>query len=143
MTRWLTGLLCLWLVGSGTAATWSTLSAARTSHAQASATETVYVTRTGAKYHRAGCRSLAKSSAPMALKDAAQRYGACKVCNPPVWSASSAVPVATPPVESVQPKPAPAAARAQSTRCAATTKKGTQCSRTAKAGSSYCWQHGS
>ena len=45
---------------------------------------TVYVTRTGAKYHRAGCRYLARSSIPMPLKDAAARYGPCSVCKPPV-----------------------------------------------------------
>ena len=44
----------------------------------------VYVTRTGAKYHRAGCRSLARSSIPMSLKDAKQRgYTPCSVCKPP------------------------------------------------------------
>jgi len=44
----------------------------------------VYITKTGAKYHRAGCRSLAKSSIPIKLRDAvAKGYGACKVCKPP------------------------------------------------------------
>jgi len=45
---------------------------------------TVYITRTGAKYHRAGCRSLLRSSIPIKLRDAvAKGYGACKLCNPP------------------------------------------------------------
>ena len=44
---------------------------------------TVYVTRTGRKHHRAGCRSLAKSSIPTPLAEAAERYGACAVCGPP------------------------------------------------------------
>jgi hypothetical protein len=44
--------------------------------------ETVYVTKTGAKYHRAGCRHL-KSSIPMKLSEAAERYSPCSVCNPP------------------------------------------------------------
>lgn len=44
---------------------------------------TVYVTRTGSKYHRAGCRSLSKSQIPMALAEARQRYGPCGVCGPP------------------------------------------------------------
>lgn len=44
---------------------------------------TVYVTRTGAKYHRAGCRYLSKSCIPISLKDAKQRYSPCSVCNPP------------------------------------------------------------
>ena len=47
-------------------------------------TQTVYVTRTGKKYHRDGCRSLAQSKLPLSLKDAkAKGYTACKVCHPP------------------------------------------------------------
>lgn len=46
--------------------------------------ETVYVTKTGKKYHRAGCRSLSKSAIPMKLKDAASTYAPCGVCKPPV-----------------------------------------------------------
>lgn len=45
--------------------------------------QTVYVTKTGAKYHRAGCQYLARSSIPMKLKDAAARYSPCSVCRPP------------------------------------------------------------
>ena len=44
---------------------------------------TVYVTRTGAKYHRAGCRYLSKSQIRMPLEEAKKRYAPCKVCNPP------------------------------------------------------------
>lgn len=45
---------------------------------------TVYVTRTGKKYHRDGCRYLAKSKIPMSLSDAkAAGYEPCSVCNPP------------------------------------------------------------
>ncbi len=47
-------------------------------------TETVYVTRTGKKYHRENCRYLASSKIPMSLKDAqAKGYTPCKVCHPP------------------------------------------------------------
>jgi micrococcal nuclease len=47
-------------------------------------TQTVYITRTGKKYHRAGCRYLSHSSIPIALKDAkANGYEPCKVCRPP------------------------------------------------------------
>jgi len=45
---------------------------------------TVYVTRTGKKYHREGCRYLRKSKIPISLKDAIKRgYTPCSVCNPP------------------------------------------------------------
>lgn len=43
----------------------------------------VYVTRTGDKYHRAGCRYLRRSQIPMSLKDAeAHGYRPCSVCRP-------------------------------------------------------------
>jgi hypothetical protein len=47
-------------------------------------TITVYVTRTGAKYHRDGCRYLSRSKIAMSLKEAAKRFEPCKVCRPPV-----------------------------------------------------------
>jgi hypothetical protein len=44
----------------------------------------VYVTRTGHKYHRAGCRYLSRSQIPISLSDAkAEGYTPCSVCNPP------------------------------------------------------------
>jgi hypothetical protein len=45
--------------------------------------ETVYITRTGKKYHRAGCSSLSKSSIPISKSDAEARgYGPCSRCRP-------------------------------------------------------------
>jgi len=44
---------------------------------------TVFVTRTGQKYHAAGCRFLARSQIPMPLTQAAERYTPCSVCRPP------------------------------------------------------------
>jgi hypothetical protein len=46
-------------------------------------TVTVYITRTGTKYHCAGCRYLRKSKIPISLKDAKQHYTPCSVCKPP------------------------------------------------------------
>lgn len=44
----------------------------------------VYITKTGAKYHLAGCSSLAKSQIPISLSDAKDGgYGPCKNCKPP------------------------------------------------------------
>lgn len=42
----------------------------------------VYVTKTGSKYHRAGCRYL-KSSISIKLSEAVSSYTPCSVCNPP------------------------------------------------------------
>ncbi|MEW6016135.1 MAG: thermonuclease family protein [Candidatus Zixiibacteriota bacterium] len=45
--------------------------------------ETVYITRTGAKYHRGSCSSLRKSKIPISKKDAIARgYGPCARCRP-------------------------------------------------------------
>jgi endonuclease YncB( thermonuclease family) len=44
---------------------------------------TVYVTRTGSKYHRSSCRYLRRSRIPVSLKEAKQSYGPCSVCRPP------------------------------------------------------------
>lgn len=44
---------------------------------------TVYITNTGAKYHKSGCRYLSKSCIKADLNDAiAEGYTACKVCKP-------------------------------------------------------------
>jgi hypothetical protein len=51
---------------------------------KATGQETVYVTRTGKKYHTATCRYLRSSKIPMKLSDAAKAgYTPCSVCNPP------------------------------------------------------------
>jgi Putative peptidoglycan-binding domain-containing protein len=44
---------------------------------------TVYITRTGSKYHRAGCRYLRQSQIAISLSDAKKEgYEPCSVCNP-------------------------------------------------------------
>ena len=45
--------------------------------------QTVYVTKTGTKYHADGCKFLAKSKIATSLEDAKKKYSACSVCNPP------------------------------------------------------------
>jgi competence protein ComEC len=45
---------------------------------------TVYITKTGEKYHRSGCRYLKKSKIAIKLSKAKKRgYKPCKVCKPP------------------------------------------------------------
>lgn len=43
---------------------------------------TVYVTRTGTKYHLEGCRYLRKSRIPLPVTEAQESYQPCKVCRP-------------------------------------------------------------
>lgn len=42
----------------------------------------VYLTKTGSKYHRAGCRHLSKSKIPCALEEVKLEYEPCSVCKP-------------------------------------------------------------
>ncbi|NBC15918.1 MAG: hypothetical protein GVY18_01240 [Bacteroidetes bacterium] len=52
--------------------------------APADSTDTVYLTRTGSKYHRATCRHLRRSKIPTDLEAAlATGYEPCRVCRPP------------------------------------------------------------
>ena len=47
--------------------------------------QTVYITRTGSKYHSDGCRYLSRSCIPIALSEAkSEGYSPCSVCDPPV-----------------------------------------------------------
>jgi len=103
----------------------------------ATETQTVYVTRTGTKYHRAGCRYLAKSQIPLALAEAAARYSPCSVCSSPTPSSTQGT--ASPSPNGPAPTPPQPS---DGGRCQAITKAGSQCKRNAAAGSRYCWQHG-
>jgi hypothetical protein len=65
---------------------------------------TVYVTKTGAKYHSAGCSYLSKSSIPMKLSEASARYSPCSKCNPPTMTSLKSKSAAEPKkVESTTP----------------------------------------
>ncbi len=101
--------------------------------------QTVYVTKSGAKYHKSSCSYLKKSSVEKNLNDAiAEGYTACSRCKPAtVTSKTSEVKK-----NNTDTKQTVKKTTVTSGRCQATTKKGTQCKRNAKAGSSYCWQHG-
>jgi len=45
--------------------------------------QTVYITKTGKKYHRDGCGSLSKSKIAISLSDAKRKgYTPCSLCNP-------------------------------------------------------------
>lgn len=57
-----------------------------TAEAQSSQTNNdpvVYITNTGGKYHRAGCRFLKHSQIEKHLSEVQGAYGPCGVCNPP------------------------------------------------------------
>lgn len=90
-----------------------------------------YITKSGSKYHRGGCRYLSKSAYEITRENAiGSGYGPCSVCIGATAGGEASSSYTTP------------ATKTSSGRCQAITKKGAQCKRNAKAGSSYCWQHG-
>ncbi len=101
----------------------------------------VYVTKTGAKYHKSDCRYLKYSKIEMSLKEAvAKDYTACSVCKP---SGSKSPEVLK--KDSVVHIPAKGsetgAKKSVTTRCTATTQAGTRCKRMTKEANGKCWQH--
>lgn len=98
--------------------------------------QTVYITKTGDKFHIESCRYLSKSSYPITLSDAkAKGYDACSVCRPTGTVTSTPSYTPTPRVTTTAPT-------SQSVQCSATTKAGSQCKRMTKSSNGNCWQHG-
>lgn len=92
MNQWLSRVVVALIVLLGPALPTASSLAAPTpltgSQRQDPKTITVYVTRTGEKYHRDGCRCLSRSQIAMSLAEAARRFGPCSVCKPPVIGTS-------------------------------------------------------
>ena len=76
------GLLLAAPLTQGTTATASSSSVAAPPSSKAPVKDTVYITKTGKKYHRGTCRYLKKSKIAISRKKAMKRYQPCKVCKP-------------------------------------------------------------
>lgn len=104
--------------------------------------QTVYVTKTGGKYHKESCR-YSKTGWSSGLA-AAKKKGltACLVCKPSSTETGESKPL---PLSSGSSKTEPTketkSIQTYSSQCRATTKAGIRCSRKSADGSSYCWQH--
>src|ERR1019366_1138875 len=106
--------------------------------------QTVYVTKTGKKYHSENCSYL-KSKISISLSDAlAKGYTACSKCNPPT-SATQSQPQQNTSQNQPQDNTSPTnnnSTQSTSVQCSATTKAGNRCSRMTKSPNGKCWQHG-
>lgn len=72
-------LLFLWVLATGTS--FSTISNITESSIEFPVQETVYVTKTGKKYHKANCQHLRQSKIRMNKSDAIRKgYTSCKHC---------------------------------------------------------------
>jgi hypothetical protein len=115
--------------------------------------QTVYVTRTGAKYHADYCRYLKQSKYSINLSEAVEQgYTACSVCRPSstVTNASSGTTnaveldtdttLAAPSYSTTTYEP-PVQESTTSVQCSGTTKAGNRCKRMTTASSGRCYQH--
>ena len=128
---------------------WVLLSACTYSSSEAQTT--VYITKTGAKYHVSTCQYLRRSKFSIDLPDAIEQgYTPCSVCGPPEISDEESEPI-------IQNTGVPASGGSTgsttivkkqkmkknivtSSGCTALTKAGTRCKRSASS-NGRCWQH--
>jgi hypothetical protein len=100
--------------------------------------QTVYITKSGSKYHSDGCSYLKKSSTPIDIKEVVSKgYTPCSRCKPDSKLNAN--------VKTENKTESKTEVKKQSTttsnQCEAITKKGTRCKRKAQSGSRFCWQH--
>jgi len=105
-----------------------TFFSAEIDHAMTAGDDTVYVTQSGKKYHRAGCRLLSANKTALLLSQARLEHEPCRLCTD-----SLIAPKGMTPLEPHSKK--------VSTQCIGQTKSGSRCKREAESGSKYCWQH--
>ena len=111
--------------------------------------QTVYVTKSGKKYHKENCSSLRSSSTAIDLKDAIRRqYTPCSRCKPQTEAGAMTQPVpkqggdATPNADASEHVKIWTKGQTQSVQCSGTTKKGTRCKRKTRSPNGLCKSHG-
>ncbi len=101
--------------------------------------QTVYITKSGKKYHIEDCRYLSNSSIAIDLSEAVSRgYTPCKVCKPPSsgnYNPSSRQESFDNDNEKSYNE------NEEKVQCSATTKSGNRCKRMTKNPNGKCWQH--
>jgi hypothetical protein len=98
--------------------------------------QTVYITKTGKKYHVRTCGYLSRSSIAISLSDAIESgYTPCSVCDPPVKVTGH---------NSQKQSPIKTESRklAIAVQCSGKTQSGARCKRMTKSPNGFCWQHG-
>jgi hypothetical protein len=114
--------------------------------AVAASAQTVYITRTGAKYHRGDCRYLHSSKIETKLADAKLNYTPCSVCKPPtevrkVKDEDSSAAGSSSGSENGTGAGLRDTRPATSQQCQGLTKTGLRCKRITTNASGKCWQH--
>lgn len=99
--------------------------------------QTVYITKTGEKYHRETCFHLRRSTISIPLEEALERgYTACKACKPIATIGKQATTS-----ENKQSVTETQAKSSTSVQCSGKTKKGARCKRMTTNGNGRCYQH--
>ena len=104
--------------------------------------QTVYVTKTGKKYHEATCRYVSATASSLTVKEANSRdYTPCSVCKPATITSETTTANSLY-IPSKQTSASATGSRATSVQCSGRTKKGTRCKRNTTNANGYCYQHG-
>ncbi len=106
--------------------------------------QTVYVTKTGEKYHLEHCHYLKYSKREIKLKSAIDAgYGRCSVCKPSSKNSASNKSNSISPSKSSRKIHSTSVKKTSSTstQCMGTTKSGNRCKRKTKSASGRCYQH--
>jgi hypothetical protein len=114
--------------------------------ASSSEAQTVYITKTGSKYHRVSCQYLRKSKFAISIKEAVDRgYEPCSVCEPGRPSAANEKKATQGVDENTKTSPTKGTDNKTSgptaAQCTATTKAGTRCKRMTTDPGGKCYQH--
>jgi len=107
--------------------------------------QTVYVTKTGSKYHKSDCRYLQSNKIETTIPKAkTDGLSACKVCKPSATTTSTTSETTAPMEKTSEVKTKTKTSttnKITATRYTATTKSGTRCKRTITDPSGKYWQH--
>lgn len=101
--------------------------------------QTVYITKSGEKYHKSACHQLKYSKKEITLQVALERkFTACSVCKPTASNLNLK------PAETIQPlitEPETSSPKTIATQCTGKTKAGARCKRMTKSANGRCHQH--
>ncbi len=102
--------------------------------------QTVYVTKTGEKYHKTNCRYLKYSKKELTLERAlTYGYKDCSVCKPPKKVSTATKSKTTTRARSYSSNTS--SKKITATQCTAKTKSGSRCKRKTKNTNGKCYQH--
>jgi len=109
-----------------------------------SVAQTVYVTKSGKKYHTSTCRYINQNSLSIELSQAISKgYDACSVCKPDKIESSTSNESPNNSINEEENNSNKNTTESnQKVQCSAKTKKGSQCKRMTKSPNGKCWQHG-